>query len=50
MLMGVMRVYSIDGKSNLSSVCFNVKYFQENISQFYSFCFAVKYLAKLKYF
>ena len=51
MLIGVMRVYSIvDGKSNLISVCFNVKYFQENISQFYSICFAVKYLVKNKIF
>ena len=34
----------------LRSVCFNVKYFQENIFQFYSVCFTVKYLAKVKYF
>ena len=32
------------------TVCFDVKYFQKNIFQFYRVCFAIKYLIKSKIF
>jgi len=43
-------IYFFSKKSILRFVCFNVKYFQENIFQFYSICFTVKYLIKSKIF